>query len=84
VVLAMMLFFAYYMMLSAAISLGETGIYPPWLGMWMPNLVFGLLGVLMFRREMLEKQLGILDTMGSLPALASKLWARRRRGWKIG
>ncbi len=82
VVLAMLLFFAYYMMFSAAISLGETGIYPPWLGMWMPNVVFGLLGVIMFRREMLEKQLGILDTMGSLPALASRLWARRRR-WKI-
>jgi lipopolysaccharide export system permease protein len=57
-------------------SLGDTGFYPPKLGIWLPNLVFTVVGVLLFRSELKETPLPILDNLGNLPALLTR---RRRR-----
>ena len=76
VVTALGVFLIYYFMLSMAWSLGDTGVYPPKLGIWMPNLVFGTLGIIMFRAERQEKPLPVLDSLGNLPALLAE---RRRR-----
>jgi lipopolysaccharide export system permease protein len=73
---ALSVFLLYYLMLSAAWSFGESGMYPPVVGMWMPNIVFGLLGVLMFRRELNEAPIPILDSLDSLPALIAR-WKSR-------
>ncbi len=78
VAIALGAFLIYYLMLSAAWSFGETGVYPPILGMWMPNLIFGLIGVIMFRREMQERPLPLLDSLGALPRLIMRLHRRRR------
>ncbi len=80
VAVALGAFLAYYLMLSAAWSFGETGSYPPLVGMWMPNLVFGALGVIMFRREMIEAPIPLLDNLGSLPSRLARLFARLRPG----
>ena len=45
VILALTFFMLYYIVLSAGWGYGETGKYPPIVGMWLPNLIFGLLAV---------------------------------------
>jgi len=43
-------FLLYYLMLSAGWVFGETGVYPPLIGMWMPNIVIGGIGLYLFIR----------------------------------
>jgi lipopolysaccharide export system permease protein len=44
-VLGLFFFLIYYLLLSAGMVWGETGDYPPLVGMWLPNLVMGAIGV---------------------------------------
>lgn len=44
-VLGLACFLFYYLLLSVGIVFGETGAYPPIIGMWIPNLVMGALGI---------------------------------------
>ncbi len=81
--IALLFFFAYYLMLSTAWSLGETGIYPVVVGMWMPNLIFGLLGLIMFRQELKEAPNPLIDAANAVPVLVGRLarrWGRQRTG----
>lgn len=50
-------FLLYYLLLVLGWSAGETGLYPPFLGMWMPNVVLSGAGVLLFFRTAKEKPL---------------------------
>jgi lipopolysaccharide export system permease protein len=75
VAVALVVFLSYYLLLSAAWSLGESGFYPPVVGMWVPNIVFGLLGVFMFQRELKESPLPLLDKLERLPLLLNRLRA---------
>lgn len=43
-------FLFYYMMLSAGMVFGARGIYPPVIGMWVPNIVTALIGAYLFNR----------------------------------
>jgi lipopolysaccharide export system permease protein len=45
----------YYFFLAAGWSAGETGYFPPVLGMWLPNLVMGAAGIYLLRRNAREK-----------------------------
>ena len=47
-------FLLYYMLLSMGSSLGESGVYPPVLAAWTPNLVVGGLGLWLFGRASKE------------------------------
>ena len=38
-------FLIYYLLLSAGMVLGEAGIYPPIIGMWVPNVIMGGCGI---------------------------------------
>jgi lipopolysaccharide export system permease protein len=42
--LGMFFFIIYYMLLSAGWVFGEAGVYPPWIGMWVPNILMGSIG----------------------------------------
>jgi lipopolysaccharide export system permease protein len=53
--LGIFFFLIYYMLLSAGWVFGEAGIYPPLLGMWVPNFVTAGVGILMLYRANLEK-----------------------------
>lgn len=75
--MALIVFLAYYLLLSAAWSFGEGGYYPPVVGMWVPNIVFALVGVLMFRQALHEAPIPLLDKLDRLPELIRRL---RHRG----
>ena len=52
----------------------------PKLGVWLPNILFGILGIYAFHKELTEKPVQLLDNLGNLPAiLAHKLAKLRRR-----
>jgi len=75
VVLALLMFLAYYSLLSFGLTTGETGAIPPEIGLWTPNVLFlaaGLWGLRLTARE-------------RAPALANlfsygRLTRRRRKG----
>lgn len=45
----------YYFFLAAGWSAGETGHFPPVLGMWLPNLIMGAAGIYLLWRNAREK-----------------------------
>ena len=80
VAVALVVFLAYYLLLSAAWSFGEGGFYPPIVGMWVPNIVFALVGVLLFRQSLKEAPIPFLDKLDRIPELIRRLRAAGRRG----
>ena len=48
VIVTVILAFVYYMMLSIFRSLGRGGIMEPWLAAWMPDFIFGFMGLFLF------------------------------------
>ena len=54
-VLGLLLFLMYYLLLSVGVVWGETGDYPPVVGMWLPNFVMGALGVYLLVKTANEK-----------------------------
>jgi lipopolysaccharide export system permease protein len=44
------IFAVYWAGLIGGENLSNVGIGPPWLGMWLPNVIFGFLGLLLLRR----------------------------------
>ena len=59
VILCLFFFLLYYLMLTAGYAFGETGIYPPVIGMWLPNLVMGSLGLYFLIQTARERTLKI-------------------------
>jgi lipopolysaccharide export system permease protein len=49
--------FTYYILQSTGQGLAERGSIPAWLGLWLPNIVFGALGVVLLRRAARERAL---------------------------
>lgn len=51
---AMAVFLCAGMIFSSTISLafGESGYLPPWLAAWLPNIVFGILALILFQRRL--------------------------------
>jgi lipopolysaccharide export system permease protein len=41
------IFFTYFLLLQLGFAFGQVGRVPPWLGAWLPNIVFGLAGLWM-------------------------------------
>jgi len=50
-------FFLYYLLLTAGYSLGESGVYPPVIGMWFPNFVIAGIGLYFLRQTGQERSL---------------------------
>ena len=48
VVHGILLFLLYYVFVSAAKALGEGGSYPPAIGLWLPNVIFSTLAVVLW------------------------------------
>jgi lipopolysaccharide export system permease protein len=48
--LAILVFFVYYLIMSASEALGSGGVIAPFVAAWMPNLIAGLAGALLFWR----------------------------------
>lgn len=52
-------FLVYYAMMGFGWSGGKSGIIPPVMGMWLPNVVMGVLGLYIFMRVAQEKPVGV-------------------------
>jgi lipopolysaccharide export system permease protein len=72
-VFGLIFFLLYYLMLSAGWVFGETGVYPPLIGMWMPNIVIGGIGLYLFVRTANDRPV-MIDSFLNLFN-----WQRRRR-----
>jgi lipopolysaccharide export system permease protein len=48
--LSLVFFLLYYLLLSLGWTFGETGYYPPFIGLWIPNIVMGGLGAFLLNR----------------------------------
>jgi lipopolysaccharide export system permease protein len=59
VVLGLIFFLFYYLMLSAGWVFGENGKYPPLIGMWIPNLVMGGIGIYLLLRTAHERPVNL-------------------------
>jgi|SRR5581483_8460665 len=70
----------YYLMLSAAETLGEQGRVPIALALWAPNILLGAIGAALFLREARETPWAVEHHVGSLLDRARSLWAGRQ--WK--
>lgn len=54
-VLALGVFLVYYSMLSVAESMGESRVVPPAIGIWVPNVLFSVLGLVFLRQAVRER-----------------------------
>ncbi len=60
--LGLAFFLIYYLMLSAGQVFGEAGVYPPVIGMWVPNIVMGGLGLFLVVRTATDRPVKV-DSM---------------------
>jgi lipopolysaccharide export system permease protein len=58
-VLGLVFFLIYYLLLSFGLVFGETGAYPPVIGMWVPNYVMGGLGLYLLIKTANERSVRI-------------------------
>ena len=58
-VLGLVFFLVYYLLLSFGLVFGETGAYPPAIGMWVPNYIMGGLGLYLLFRTANERSVKI-------------------------
>ena len=73
-VLALVMFFVYYSLMSLGFSTGESGAIPPIIGLWFPNLLFlsvGLYGIRLTAQERAPHLATLLQRLQRL---------RRRKG----
>ncbi len=57
--LALGCFLIYYTLLSLGLSLGESGVVPPIIGLWLPNTLFLIFGIIGLRFVSREKRINI-------------------------
>jgi lipopolysaccharide export system permease protein len=57
--LGLVCFLVYYALMGFGWSGGKSGIFPPVIGMWMPNIIMGVVGIFVFLRVAQEKPLGV-------------------------
>ncbi len=66
-------FLLYWASLIGGEKLGDRGIMPPWLGMWMANIFLGMIGVFLTLRLSREIPVVTLSPDGRLAKLLAKL-----------
>jgi lipopolysaccharide export system permease protein len=76
-VLGLTFFLFYYLILSFGLVFGETGLYPPVIGMWMPNIIIGALGIYLLIKAAREEPVRLTALTDRL--LRSVLRIGRRR-----
>ncbi|MBC8463458.1 MAG: LPS export ABC transporter permease LptF, partial [Deltaproteobacteria bacterium] len=70
--LGMFFFLLYYFLLSAAWVFGEVGLYPPLIGMWVPNLLMGGVGLCLIVWTAKERALPIAAGLHFLKRITAK------------
>jgi lipopolysaccharide export system permease protein len=59
-------FLVYYLLLSAGLVLGETGVVPPVIGLWAPNLIMGSAGVWLLVQTADDRSPDLLSLLGRI------------------
>lgn len=72
IALGLISFIVYYLLLSAEEVFGESGMYPPAIGMWLPNVLFGGLGLYLLYRAANERPMLLSGLIDRLSAWRSK------------
>ncbi len=73
-VLGLIVIFSYYVPLYLGPALAKGGLLPPWFAVWLPNVVLGLAGVVLFkwRERAADRQIRV-----SVPAVLRQFGAAR-------
>ena len=61
VLLGLFSFLVYYTLLSITLNLGEMQNFPIVLGMWTPNILFGILALYMLRKSAQESPIAVVE-----------------------
>lgn len=80
-VIGIVLFLTYYLLLTAGWSLGESGAFPPLLGMWTPNAVMGALGVYLYLRTTRDRPVPVDKLLAVFKIW--QWWPRQRTSRKL-
>ena len=78
-VLGLVFFLIYYLMLSAGMAFGENGSLPPLIGMWMPNVVMGGIGLYLLVKTASERSFKIEFLLQLMQRLTSKMTGKSAR-----
>lgn len=70
--LALGFFLAYYTLLSLGLSLGETGVLSPVVGLWLPDVLFFFAGLYGLRQAANERSIPVVEWMRHLRTLGRK------------
>jgi lipopolysaccharide export system permease protein len=73
--LGLLFYLFYYLLMSVGKIYGETGVYPPAIGMWLPNFVMGGVGLYFLMRTANERTLKVDAIYNRLQQLLFK-WFR--------
>jgi len=65
-VLGLFCFLVYYVLLSAGWIFGELGVCPPAVGMWGPNLLFGVFGIHLFIATAKERPVRVIAFLAAM------------------
>ena len=76
-ILSLFFFLFYYVLLTAGYTLGKKGIYPPSIGMWLPNLTMACFGMYFLLQAAKEKTLKIEFILQYILKLFSRLRHRK-------
>lgn len=77
-VLCLFFFLLYYLLLTVGYGFGEDGIYPPEIGMWLPNFVMGSIGVFFLIQTGRERTLKIASIIRHARQLFAKIAPSKR------
>ena len=79
IILTLLMVVGYYSLFIGGMSLARQGWFPPWMGVWMANLLFGIGGILLVgRMDRVTPPWGWLARLGELPGAAGRWFASRR------
>jgi lipopolysaccharide export system permease protein len=72
-ILCLFFFLLYYLLLTAGYTLGKKGVYPPAIGMWLPNLTMATIGMYFLFQTRKERTLKIERLLQRIVQLFSRL-----------
>ncbi len=75
--LGISLFLLYYFLLAAGWSAGETGNYPPIIGMWLPNVIMGGIAIFFLVRNAKEKPVHLPDFFRKITVFIKKRFVKK-------
>ena len=77
-VLCLFFFLLYYLLLTIGYGFGEDGVYPPEVGMWVPNFVMGGIGLFLLIQTGRERSLKIVAFFQRVRQIIAKMVPSKR------